>query len=136
MADIVIRLGVNAPQEDANAVLKVLEYVYQQPPEDDDKPFRFEAYEDDFSDGSIGAMASMSFILNYKDQNGTDKQHFEHLLQSFARNTYDGKSIVSVVISPVARKLNRVIHEQRNREADEIERSNYVQKMAESLNLS
>lgn len=59
MADIAIKMGVNAPGSDVDEVLKVLDYIYQQDPSDDDKPFRFGAYEENFSDGAIGVMASM-----------------------------------------------------------------------------
>ena len=53
MADIVIKMGVNAPTSDVDGVLKVLNYIYQQDPTDDDQPFRFSAYEENFSDGAI-----------------------------------------------------------------------------------
>lgn len=135
MADIVIKMGVNAPTSDVDGVLKVLNYIYQQDPTDDDQPFRFSAYEENFSDGAIGVLASMSFLLNYTGIDGTEKQYVSHLLQSFSRTIEDEKPAFSVVIPPRSRKLIRIIYEQREREENEEERSRCVQKMAEEFGL-
>ena len=135
MADIAIKMGVNAPSDDVNGVLRVLDYIYQQDPDTDDQPFRFGAYEEDFSDGAIGVLASMSVILNYKGKDGTDKTFTEHILKGFERTVEDGKPAFSVVIPPFGRKLIRVIYEQRNREDNEEERSRYVQQKAEEFGL-
>ena len=135
MADIAIKMGVNAPGNDVDGVLKVLDYIYQQNPETDNQPFRFGAYEEDFSDGAIGVLASMSVILNYTGKDGADKVFTEHILQGFERTIEDGKAAFSVVISPMGRKLIRIIYEQRNREDNEEERSKYVQVMADELGL-
>lgn len=85
MADIAIKMGVNAPSDDVNGVLRVLDYIYQQDPDTDDQPFSFGAFEENFSDGAIGVLASMSVILNYKGKDGTDKTYTEHILKSFER---------------------------------------------------
>ena len=135
MADIAIKMGVNAPSDDVNGVLRVLDYIYQQDPDTDDQPFSFGAYEEDFSDGAIGVLASMSVILNYKGKDGTDKTFTEHILKGFERTVEDGKPAFSVVIPPFGRKLIRVIYEQRNREDNEEERSRYVQQKAEEFGL-
>ena len=73
MADIAIKIGVNAPSNDVEGVLKVLNIIYDQDPAEDEQPFQFSAYEEDFSDGAIGVLASMSFLLNYTGKDGTDK---------------------------------------------------------------
>ena len=135
MADIAIRMGVNAPSDDVEGVLKVLNYIYEQNPEDDDQPFRFSAYEENFSDGAIGVLASMSFILNYTGKDGDEKQYVSHLLQSFSRIIEDEKPAFSVIIPPRSRKLIRIIYEQREREENEEERSRCVQEMAEEFGL-
>jgi len=136
MADIAIKMGVNAPADDVNGVMRIFEYIYQQPVASDDNPFTFNAFAEDFSDGAIGVLASMCFILNYKASDGSDKEYVSHVMQSFERNTQDGKPAFSVKISPNSRKLLRVIFEQRNREGNEAERSAFVQKAAETMNLN
>lgn len=52
MADIAIKMGVNAPPDDVEGVLKVLNFIYEQDPSEDGHPFRFSAYEENFSDGA------------------------------------------------------------------------------------
>ena len=135
MADIAIKMGVNAPANDVNGVMRIFEYIYQQPVESDDFPFTFNAFAEDFSDGAIGVLASMCFILNYNAPDGSDKEYISHVMQSFERNEQDGKPAFTVTISPNSRKLLRVIFEQRNREGNEEERSAFVQKAAEAMNL-
>ena len=85
MAEIVVKMGVNAPGDDVDDVLKVLDYIYQQDPSTDDSPFSFSAYEEDFSDGAVGVLASMTFILNYLNESGEKKQYISHVLKSFER---------------------------------------------------
>ena len=135
MADIAIKMGVNAPSSDVDEVLRILGFIYQQNPKTDNQPFRFGAYEDDFSDGAIGVLASMSVILTYIGKDGSEKTFTEHILQGFERTVEDKKPAFSVVISPMGRKLIRAIYEQRNLEENEVERSNYVQKMVEEFGL-
>ena len=135
MADIAIKMGVNAPADDVDGILRILDFIYQQDPEKDDQPFSFAAYEEDFSDGAIGVLASMSVILNYKGKDGMDKTYTAHILMAFERTNKDGKPAFSVVISPLARKLIRIIYEQRDREENEEERSRYVQLKAEEFGL-
>ncbi|MBQ9047025.1 MAG: hypothetical protein IJ120_03895 [Solobacterium sp.] len=135
MADIAIKMGVNAPSDDVEGVLKVLNYIYEQDPSEDDQPFHFSAYEVNFSDGAIGVLASMSFLLNYTAKDGTDKQYSSPLLQSFFRTIEDEKPAFSVVIPARSRKLIRIIYEQREREENEEERSRCVQRMAEEFGL-
>ena len=135
MADIAIKIGVNAPSNDVEGVLKVLNIIYDQDPAEDEQPFQFSAYEEDFSDGAIGVLASMSFLLNYTGKDGTDKQYVSYLLQSFCRIIEDEKPTFSVVIPSHSRKLIRIIYEQREREENEEERSSCVQRMAEAFGL-
>ena len=135
MADIVIKMGVNAPSDDVNGVLRVLDYIYQQNPEEDELPFSFSAYEENFSDSAIGILASMSFILNYTGKDGTDKQYISPLLRRFERTVEDGKPAFSVAIPSRSRKLIRIIYEQRDREDNDAERSRCVQQMAEAFGL-
>lgn len=135
MADIAIKMGVNAPPDDVEGVLKVLNFIYEQDPSEDGHPFRFSAYEENFSDGAIGVLASMSFLLNYTAKDGTDKQYVSPLLQSFSRTMEDEKPAFSVVIPARSRKLIRIIYEQREREENEEERSRCVQRMAEEFGL-
>ena len=135
MADIVIKMGVNAPEDDVDSVLRVLDYIYRQDPQSDNQPFCFRAYEEDFSDSAIGIIASMSFILNYTGKDGSEKQYISPLLQSFERTAENGKPAFSVVIPPRSRRLIRILHEQRDREGNEEERSRCVQQMAETFGL-
>ena len=135
MADIAIKMGVNAPQKDVDGVLRVFDYVFRQDPATDDKPFRFGAYEEDFSDGAIGVLASMSVIMNYTGKDGLEKTYVEHIMQGFERTIEDGKPAFSVIIPPLGRKLIRVIYEQRDREENEEERGRYVQQKAEEFGL-
>ena len=135
MADIAIKMGVNAPANDVNGVMSIFDYIYQQPVDTDDYPFTFNAFADDFSDGAIGVLASMSFILNYKAPDGSDKEYISHVMEKFERNIQEGKPAFTVTISPNSRKLLRIIFEQRNREDNEEQRSDYVQKAAEAMNL-
>ncbi len=135
MAEIVIKMGVNAPPSDGDGVMRVLSYISQSSVEFDDVPFTFNEFEEDFGDGAIGVLASMSFILNYCGKDGTNKDYTSRLMQSFERNVQDGKPAFTVTIPPHSRTLIRVIVEQRDREGNEEERSAYVQAMAEKLGL-
>ena len=135
MADIAIKMGVNAPADDVNGVLSVLNYIHQQNSVDDNNPFIFQTFEDDFSDGAIGVLASMSVIINYDGLDGISKSHTEHILQSFERVIIDEKRAFSVVISPLGRKLVDIIYEQRDREGNEDERSRFVQSKVAELGL-
>ena len=91
---------MNAPSDDVEGVLKVLNFIYEQDPSEDDEPFRFSAYEENFSDGAIGVLASMSFLLNDTAKDGTDKQYVSPLLQSFSRTVEDEKPAFSVGFIP------------------------------------
>ena len=42
-AVIAIKIGVNAPSDNVEGVLKVLNFIYEQDPSEDDEPFRFGA---------------------------------------------------------------------------------------------
>lgn len=77
-----------------------MHFIYEQDPSEDDEPFRFGAYEENFSDGAIGVLASMSFLLNDTAKDGTDKQYVSPLLQSFSRTVEDEKPAFSVGFIP------------------------------------
>ena len=93
MADIAIKMGVNAPQEDVDGVVRVLEIIADHTPEDESQMFSFGAYEENFSDGAIGVLASMSFIVNYTGRDGAPKTHSEHVMRSFERTVEDGSPL-------------------------------------------
>ena len=112
-----------------------MKIIYEHDPSEDGQPFCFSAYEKNFSDGAIGVLASMSFLLNYTAKDGTDKQYVSHLIQSFSRTMEDEKPVFSIVIPARSRKLIRIIYEQREREENEAERSRCVQRMAEEFDL-
>lgn len=131
MADIAIQMGVNGPEDDVDGVMSIFNYIYQQPEETDGVDFVFEAYEDDFSDGAVGVLASMIFILNYLNASGEKKQYISHVLKSFERIQVEGKNAVRIVIPSKSRKLLRMIFIQRDVVGDDEERSQFIQKMAE-----
>lgn len=136
MAEIMIKMGVNAPSDQTGIVLKVLEHIYEQTPDMVDSPFRFSAYEEDFSYSAIGVMASMSFILKYKGKDGETKEYTAPLLNAFQRTIEDEKPALDIIISAGARNLLRIVYEQRAREDNEEERSRFVQDKAEELGLA
>lgn len=90
MADIAIKMGVNALDDDVDGVMSIFNYIYQQPEETDEVDFVFEAFEDDFSDGAVGVLSGMTFILNYLDAAGEKKQYISHVLRSFERIMVEG----------------------------------------------
>lgn len=136
MADIAIKMGVNAPQEDVDGVLRVLEIIADHVPEDENKVFSFGAYEENFSDGAIGVLASMSFIVNYTGRDGAPKTYSEHVMRSFERTVEDGKPAFYITVSPRARELVKVVFKQRDLEGDEDARSRYVQRAVEKIGLA
>ena len=131
MADIAIKMGVNGPDDDVDGVMSIFNYIYQQPEETDEVDFVFEAFEDDFSDGAVGVLASMTFILNYLNAAGEKKQFISHVPRSFERITVDGKDAVRIIIPSQSRKLLRMIFMQRDVEGSDEERSQFIQQMAE-----
>ena len=133
MANIAIKIGVNAPEKDVQDVLKLFEFIYQQDESSEDAPLTFGAYAEDFSDGAIGVLASMSIIFDYLGKEGITKQYIGYVMQSFERSEENGKSCFNVVIPPLSRKLIRIVCEHRNKERNEAERSRFVQEMAEKL---
>ncbi len=131
MADIAIKMGVNAPDDDVDGVMSVFNYIYQQPEKTDEVDFVFEAFEDDFSDGAVGVLSSMTFILNYLNAAGEKKQYISHVLRSFERITVEGKNAVRIIIPAQSRKLLRMIFMQRDVEGSDEERSRFIQQKAE-----
>ncbi len=131
MADISIKMGVNGPEDDVDGVMSIFNYIYQQPAETDEVDFVFEAYEEDFSDGAVGVLASMTFILNYLNAAGEKKQYISHVLKSFERIKIEGKDAVRVIIPSESRKLLRMIFMQRDVVDNDEVRSQFIQQMAE-----
>ena len=109
MADISIQMGVNGPEDDVDGIMSIFNYVYQQDPKTDDVDFVFEALEDDFSNGAVGILSSMTFILNYIGNDSTTKTYISPVLRSFERITIEGKNAVRVIIPAQSRKLLRLI---------------------------
>ena len=131
MADISIKMGVNGPEDDVDGVMSIFNYIYQQPADTDEVDFIFEAYEEDFSDGAVGVLASMTFILNYLNAAGEKKQYISHVLKSFERIKIEGKDAVRVIIPSESRKLLRMIFMQRDVVDNDEVRSQFIQQMAE-----
>ena len=131
MADIAIKMGVNGPDDDVDGVMSIFNYIYQQPEDTDEVDFVFEAFEDDFSDGAVGVLASMTFILNYLNAAGEKKQFISHVLRSFERIRVEDKDAVRIIIPSKSRKLLRMIFLQRDVEGSDEERSQFIQQMAE-----
>ena len=135
MAEIVVKMGVNAPAKQVKGVLKTLEYIYEKTPEYTEEPMCFQAYEEDFTDGGIGVLASMSIILKYKGTDGKEKEYSDHVMKAFQRTVVDDKPAFDVIIPAGTRNLLRVVYEQRKREDNEEERSRYVQEQVELMGL-
>ncbi|MBR6095110.1 MAG: hypothetical protein IKP92_08850 [Lachnospiraceae bacterium] len=131
MADIAIKMGVNGPDDDVDGVMSIFNYIYRQPEETDEVDFVFEAFEDDFSDGAVGVLASMTFILNYLNATGEKKQFISHVLRSFERIQVEDKNAVRIIIPSKSRKLLRMIFMQRDVEGNDEERGQFIQQMAE-----
>ena len=131
MADIAIKMGVNGPDDDVDGVMSIFNYIYRQPEEADEVDFVFEAFEDDFSDGAVGVLASMTFILNYLNAAGEKKQFISHVLRSFERIQVEDKNAVRIIIPSQSRKLLRMIFMQRDVEGNDEERSQFIQQMTE-----
>lgn len=136
MADVSIKMGVNGPGSETNRVLRIFEIV-DECPSPEDEPCVFCAYEEDFSDGALGILTSMSVVLNYTGADDQERTFTEHILQALERYTeQDGLPACRIVVSPVGRKLIRCVFGQRDLEGDEEKRSRYVQDFARELGLS
>jgi len=135
VADIVIKIGVNPPKSDVDLVMRTFNIIYHQNPETEDIPFVFSANEDDFTDGAVGVLASMSFILNYTGKDDSKKTFSEHVITGFKRSVEDGKRVVTIEISPLSRKLLRIIFDQKDSDENEEEKSRFIQLKAEEFGL-
>ena len=133
MADLFIKMGVNAPSSDVDDVMKALGYIYEQ--EIIDKQIVMQAYTTDFSDGAIGVISSMSITLKY-DEDMETKEITEYVICSFKRFiNEEEKMICEMTISPIAHKLVWLVFEQRKHEANENEREQFLQKQAKILKI-
>ena len=104
MADLFIKMGVNAPSSDVNDVMKILEYIYEQ--EITDKQIVMQGYATDFSVGAIGVISSMTIALKYNDENNEEKEITEHVICSLNRFVDDGGNLIcEITISKTAHKL-------------------------------
>lgn len=126
MADIMIKMGVNSPEEDVDTVLAFLEYIYQQDGINDHETLRVEVFEESFSDGALGVLTSMSIIVNYEGTDGTQNTFHKHILESFQRRMVDGKESYALVVSSIGRKLVSMVFKQRELEHDEEKRNAYI----------
>ena len=129
MADLFIKIGVNAPSSDVNDVMKILEYIYEQ--EITDKQIVLQGYTIDFSVGAIGVISSMTITLKYNDENNEEKEITEHVICSLNRFVNDeGNLICEITISKTAHKLVWLVFEQRKYESSEEERQQFIQEQA------
>lgn len=136
MAEIKICIGVNGVPSDIDNIMKVLDYIAEQAPEADEKPFVFNAYEEDITDGAIGVLASMSLIAEYTGIDGNVKEYKAHLMQLFERTEKDGKPVFSIIIPSLSRKLIRIVFETREMEYESEEKQEYTQKAIERIGLT
>lgn len=134
MADLCIKMGVQAPGQDVEDVLKVLDYVAQNN-SGSDKPLRMQAYARDVSDGAIGVLASMSIVITFDDKNGQEKAVAEPVIDGFSRLTLDAQPAYEVSFTPLARKLVGMVYEQCDYENNPAKREQFIQSMAEKLGL-
>ena len=134
MADLHIKMGVNAPAEDVNGVLKVLDYISKFPPEVD-RPIRMKAYAEDLSDGAIGVLASMSIVIEFNTMSGQKKTVAEHVIHSFIHIIVDEQPAYEITVTPLAKKLIKLVYAQREYESDESKRAAFIQMQAEELGL-
>ncbi len=134
MADLCIKMGVQAPGQDVNDVLKVLDYIAQNHSEAD-KPLRMQAYARDMSDGAIGVLASMSIIIKFNDRAGQEKTVTEHVIDGFSRTVVDSQPAYDISFTPLAQQLVGIVYEQRDHEGDLSDRAAFIQKKAEELGL-
>lgn len=134
MADLCIKMGVQAPGQDVEDVLKVLDYIAQNN-SGADKPLRMQAYARDMSDGAIGVLASMSIVITFDDKNGREKAVAEPVIDGFSRLTLNAQPAYEVSFTALARKLVGMVYEQRNYENNPAKREQFIQNMAEKLGL-
>lgn len=134
MADLCIKMGVQAPGQDVNDVLKVLDYIAQNHSEAY-KPLRMQAYARDMSDGAIGVLASMSIIIKFNDRAGQEKTVTEHVIDGLSRTVVDSQPAYDISFTPLAQQLVGIVYEQRDQKGDPSDRAAFIQKKAEELGL-
>ena len=134
MAELCIKMGVQAPGQDVNDVLKVLDYISQNYSEAT-QVLRIQACAADMSDGAIGVLSSMSIIMEFNDTNGRKKTVNEFVISGFSRIIVDGKPAYEITCTPLAQKLIGIVYEQREYEGDQADRSAFIQKKAVELGL-
>lgn len=134
MLDLCIKMGVQAPEQDVYDVLKVLDYIAQNHSKVD-KPLRMQAYARDISDGAIGALASMSVIIKFKDRAGQEKTVTEHVIDGFSRAVVDSQPAYDISFTSLAQQLVGIVYEQRDHEGNPSDRAAFIQKKAEELKL-
>ena len=98
--DIAIKIGVYTPSDNVEGVSRFcISYMSRIHPKTMSLSVSAH-YEENFSEGAIGVLASMSFLLNDTAKDGTDKQYVSPLLQSFSRTVEDEKPAFSVGFIP------------------------------------
>ena len=134
MADLLIKMGVNAPSDDINDIMKILDYAYAQ--KDSTKRIVMQMYATDLSDGAVGVISSMTISLKYADDNGEEKHITEHIIDSFKRFINDENRLVyEIIISELSHQLIYLVFEQRKYECNEEDRSRYIQERAKELGI-
>ena len=134
MAELCIKMGVQAPGRDVNDVLKVLDYISQNYAEAT-QDLRIQAYAADMSDGAIGVLSSMSINMEFNDTDGQKKTVNEYVISGFSRIIVNGKPTYEITFTPLAQKLIGIVYEQREYEGDQANRSAFIQKKAIELGL-
>ena len=134
MAELYVKMGVQAPTQDVNDVLRVLDYIAQNH-SGSEAILHMQAHAHDMSDGAIGVLSSMSIIVNFIDTAGHEKTVNEYIIDSFSRLVVDGQPAYELSFTPLAQKLVGIVYEQRKYESDQAERAAFIQKKAEELKL-
>ena len=134
MADLCIKMGVQAPVQDVDDILKVLDYISQNH-SDGKRPLVMRAYAKDLTDGAIGVLASMSIIVSFMNADHQEKTITEPVIAGFNRIIEDDQPTYVISIAPLAQKLVALVYKQREYENDQQLRAAFIQQEAEKLGL-
>ena len=94
-----------------------------------------QAYAADISDGAIGVLASMSIVIEFNTASGQNRTVTEHVICGFTRITVDEQPAYEILVTSLAKKLIKIVYEQRDHEGDESKRAAFIQMWAEKLGL-
>ena len=134
MADLCIKMGVQAPAQDVNDVLKVLDHISQNH-SDGERSLVMKAYAKDLTDGAIGVLASMSIIVSFMNADHQEKTITEPVIAGFNRIIEDDQPAYVISIAPLVQKLVALVYKQREYENDQQLRAAFIQQEAERLGL-